>query len=104
MNHIQTPHIKRGPLVQRSWLNIKDIGAIVFGVSSGLLGNKGQGIAFIHQSQFSLRVVFSAGIQIDSTLDEVAMKICYEAADVTRFQAKALGFSAAANEFLYCGR
>ena len=87
--------------MQCSWLDFQNVGSIVFSRSSSLIGDKGQRIAFIHQAQLAFGVVFGAGIQINSALNEVAMKVGDQASDVAGFQPYTLHFSATVNEFLH---
>ena len=82
-------------------LNVEDVGAIVFGVSPCLLGDKGEGIALVHQPKLSIGTVFRARVQVNSTFDEVAMKVSDKAADVSRIQSCAVGVSATSDELLH---
>ena len=72
----------------------QDSPSVIFCASSGVDGDESKGIAFVHQAKFSFGIPFGAGVQVDSTFDEIAVKIGHQTANVSRLEPDALGVSA----------
>ena len=60
----------------------QNIPSIVLRRSTSLLSKEGQGIAFVRQPQFSLGIRGGARVEVDAPLDEVAVEVGDQAADV----------------------
>ena len=65
-------------------LNIQDADTSVGSTPPGLLSDKSERIALIHETKFACRIFLRGGVDINTTLQQVTVKIGYERADITR--------------------
>ena len=82
-DHVFTTNKKRYTLVQVFGLDIHNTTDAIRRLAPCLLHYKSQWIAFVLQPQLAFRIFFGSGIDIDTTFDQVAMKIGNERTNVT---------------------
>ena len=63
-------------------LNVEDPLLPIRCLAPGYLSDKGKWITFIQEAQFAFRPIDRAGVHKYPSLDQVAMYICYHAADI----------------------
>jgi len=85
LDHVDAANVKRRALVQMTGGFRQDSTSVVFRTSACVDSDESKGVAFVHEAEFSFGVSFRAGVQVNSTFDEVAVKISHQTSDVARF-------------------
>src|SRR5262245_6457945 len=71
-------------LMQSRRLDVEDAALAVGGHAAGLLAEEGDGVGFVHEPKLALSVLLGRRIEKDAALEEGAVKVGDEGADVAR--------------------
>ena len=83
-DHRRAPDVERRPLVQRRRRDVQHRPLARRGDAAGLLGDERQRVRLVHQPQLAVRVARVRRVDVDPALDQVAVEVRHERADVAR--------------------
>ena len=85
-------------LVQRCWRNVQQVMVVAPSGSACLFGEEGKGLRLIKHAQFALGIVIGSRVEIDPSLNQIAVKVCHQGAGITRGHAP---FTAVSEKGMY---
>src|SRR5690606_20596336 len=83
LHHAATADVEGRALVQLGGLQIEDAGAAIGGQAARLLHQEGQGVGLVEQTELALGGLARAGVEVDAALEQVAVEVGHQTADVS---------------------